>query len=173
MENRDEIGESFDVIVDRRPDAVVVGLTGELDLAAADAVAGLVAGELRHLDREVIFDLADLEFIDMAGTRLFAHAVAAVTRSGFACSAVSAKPLPARVIDLSGFADLLGLQLSRTASGQAGDIRARTTAAPGRVVCTRGEATVSTASSARGSTMAPQATPRRTEARTTSTSTST
>ncbi len=108
MEKCGEMAGIFEVIVDRHPDVLVVALAGELDLAAAGAVRGLVAGELSHLDRDVIFDLAALDFIDMAGTRLFAAAVDVVTRSGFRCSPVSASPLAHRVIEFSGLVDRLG-----------------------------------------------------------------
>ncbi len=164
MENCDDIGGTFGASVGRRPGAFVVRLTGELDLAAAEAVAGFVADELRHVDRDVIFDLSELDFIDMAGARLFAAAVAAVTRSGFSCSVVSAAPLAGRVIEFSGLADVLGLQPSGTARRQGGDIRARTVAAAGRVPCARVEGTPSSTSSATRPTMVLQATPRRTEA---------
>ncbi|MBW3573739.1 MAG: STAS domain-containing protein [Actinobacteria bacterium] len=146
MENWDEKADHFDVVVDRRSDSVVVGLTGDLDLAAAQAVTGFVAGELRHLDRDVIFDLADLDFIDMAGARLLAVAVAAVTRSGFACKAVSAAPLAARVIEFSGLADVLGAPPSGTVPTQAGDVVGRTTAATGRLLCARQDRSVNTRS---------------------------
>lgn len=113
MEKCGQMAGIFEVIVDRHPDVLVVALAGELDLAAASAVTGLVAGELSHLDRDVIFDLAALDFIDMAGTRLFAAAVDVVTRSGFRCSAVSASPLAHRVIEFSGLVDRLGLRSLR------------------------------------------------------------
>ena len=145
MENCDDIGGTFDATADRRPGAFVVRLTGELDLAAAEAVVGFVAGALSHVDRDVVFDLSELDFIDMAGARLLAVAVAAVTRSGFSCSMVSAAPLAARVIEFSGLADVLGLQPSGRARRQGGDIRARTVAAAGRVPCARVEGTLSSA----------------------------
>ena len=160
MENCDESGDHFDVIVNRRPDAVVVGLTGDLDLAAAEAVAGFVAGELRHLDRDVIFDLAELDFIDMAGTRLLGVAVAAVARSGFACRAVSAGPLAARVIEFSGLADVLGLPPSGMERGHAGEVMVPTIAVPGRVLCTRQDRSVNATSSRSRSPVALQATTR-------------
>lgn len=98
----EEVASTFEVIVDRRPSVLVVALVGELDLAATAAVAGLVARLLRHPDRDVVFDLADLEFIDTSGACLFAAAVEVVIFSGHRCSAVAASPSVARMIRFAG-----------------------------------------------------------------------
>lgn len=97
----------FDMVVDPLSDVLVVGLAGELDLACADALAELVAVELAGLDRDVVFDLARLEFIDLTGARLLGEAGRLVTRSGWRCTVASPSPLAARVIEYAGFADLL------------------------------------------------------------------
>ena len=97
----------FDMVVDPHPDVLVVSLAGELDLACADALAELVAVELAGLDRDVVFDLAPLDFIDIVGARLLGVAGRLVTRSGWRCTVVSPSPLAARVIEFAGFDDLL------------------------------------------------------------------
>lgn len=110
MSKLEAAGGTLEVVIDRRSDVLVVGLIGELDLAAAEVVAGLVAGLLRQPDRDVIFDLADLDFIDTSGACLFAAAVEVVICSGYRCSAVAASPAVAREIEFAGVATVAGVQ---------------------------------------------------------------
>ncbi len=109
MSKSEEAAGTLEVVIDRRSDVLVVRLIGELDLAAAKVVAGLVGGLLRQPDRDVVFDLADLDFIDMSGACLFAAAVEVVICSGYRCSAVGASPAVARVIGFAGVADVPGV----------------------------------------------------------------
>jgi anti-anti-sigma factor len=110
MSKSEEAAGTLQVIIYSRSDVLVVGLIGELDLAAAEVVARLVAGLLRQPDRDVVFDLADLDFIDMSGACLFAAAVEVVICSGYRWSAVGASPAVARVIGFAGVADVAGVQ---------------------------------------------------------------
>ncbi|HEV2071755.1 MAG TPA: STAS domain-containing protein [Acidimicrobiales bacterium] len=97
----------FDVVVERRPDVLVVGLVGELDVACADTLSELVAAEFGQLDRDVVFNLGGLDFIDLTGAQLLAATAEVVARSGRRCTVTSASPLAALVIAFAGFAGLL------------------------------------------------------------------
>jgi anti-anti-sigma factor len=133
----EEAAGTLEVVVDRRPSVLVVGLVGELDLAAVEVVAGLVAGLLRQPDRDVVFDLADLDFIDTSGACLFAAAVEVVIFSGHRCSAVAASPSVARMIRFAGFSRVIELP-SGTFRAEAGAVAAASTAAT-KVSCVSGE----------------------------------
>lgn len=110
MSSSEEAAGTLEVVIDLRSDVLVVGLIGELDLAAAEVVARLVAGLLRQPHCDVVFDLADLDFIDTSGACLFAAAVEVVICSGYRCSAVAASPPVARVIEFAGVAAVAGAQ---------------------------------------------------------------
>ncbi len=110
MSKSEEAAGTIDVVIDRRSHVLVVGLMGELDLAAAGVVSRLVAGLLRQPDRDVVFDLADLDFIDTTGACLFAAAVEVVICSGCRFSVVGASPAVARVIGFTGVTDVANVQ---------------------------------------------------------------
>lgn len=97
----------FDMAVDPLPNVLVVSLAGELDIACGDALAELVAVELAGLDRDVVFDLARVDFLDLTGARLLGETGRLVVRSGWSCTMASPSPRAARVIEYAGFADLL------------------------------------------------------------------
>jgi anti-anti-sigma factor len=101
------VAPSLEIVVDRRPDVLVVSLAGELDFACAGALGELAAVKLSPLDRDVVLDLARLDFIDLAGARLVGAAAGVVARSGWRCTVTSPSPLAAWVIEIAGFADLL------------------------------------------------------------------
>ncbi len=128
MSQSEEVAGAFEVVLDRRPEVLVIGLIGELDLSAAGAIAGLVAGFLRHPDRDVIFDLADLDFIDTSGACLFAAAVEVVACSGCRYSIVAASPPVARMIRFAGSTEVAERQAS-TSRSEAGAVAAASTVA--------------------------------------------
>ena len=90
-------------------DAVVLGLAGELDLAAADelevAMRRLAATPARH----IVVDLADLEFVDSSGLRALLRARETVVASGRTLAMTNPAPAVERVFDITGTGALLQL----------------------------------------------------------------
>lgn len=62
-------GSGFEVEVRPRDEEVRVALRGELDFATAPEVEAVVEVLEQHQPRAVVLDLAELRFIDSAGTR--------------------------------------------------------------------------------------------------------
>ena len=58
---------NFEVDAEQRPGEVVVRLSGDLDLAAFDAVDEMLANAQSNSNRCVRIDLRGLEFIDSTG----------------------------------------------------------------------------------------------------------
>ena len=73
---------NFEVDTEQRSDEVVVRLSGDMDLAAFDAVDELLANAQSNGHRSVRIDLRGLEFIDSSGIRLLLAAHSRAERSG-------------------------------------------------------------------------------------------
>lgn len=63
----DLTGKPLEISRARNGDAVVVSLSGELDLATADDVAGVIRDLEESQDSRIVIDLSDLAFIDSTG----------------------------------------------------------------------------------------------------------
>ena len=87
--------------IERQSGLVTVRLQGELDLASGDALFGAVDG-LAAEGALLVFDLAELEFMDSTGLRLLARVKQNSDESGhrFLLGRVSAPVL--RVLHVSG-----------------------------------------------------------------------
>jgi anti-sigma B factor antagonist len=80
-------------------------LSGEIDIASVDAVAAGIAPLLDGASGRVVFDLADLQFMDSTGLALLVR-----TANRFdAASITNAAPNVLRVLEVSGLADVFEL----------------------------------------------------------------
>lgn len=91
------------------PDRVVVSLSGELDLAAADtlwaALEPLFTG-----GRAVILDGERLDFLDSGGLRVLARAARRATETGSVLRLVAPGPAVRRTLELAGAEKLIELR---------------------------------------------------------------
>lgn len=88
------------------PDATVLTVSGELDMASSPSLAEA----LHRLDstrRPLILDLAGLEFIDLAGLHVLLEASERARRSGIGLSLVNASRGVRRLLKLTGTTELL------------------------------------------------------------------
>lgn len=99
----------FEVIVCATPGVTLVLLAGDLDIASAPKLIDAVERELGHATTDLVFDLAALEFIDVAGARALVRAVDRVRWAGGLAAVVSPTRPVERVIRLLGVDAHLGL----------------------------------------------------------------
>jgi anti-sigma B factor antagonist len=109
---------------------VVVTLPAEIDISNADTVGENLAEAFTPGVRLVIADLSATEYCDSSGLRNLARAQAKAAASAAELRLVVQSPAVRHVLDLVGFADLLGIYTSineaqapglRPAAGPVGD----------------------------------------------------
>lgn len=86
---------------------VVVKLCGELDLASVERLRA-VERRVADANNPVVFDLADLEFIDVAGIRALVATVDRLRSWGRAVAVCSVPPWTRKVAELVGVSSYLG-----------------------------------------------------------------
>jgi anti-anti-sigma factor len=96
----------FSMISDAREGRLDVSLHGELDLACSGLLSPFAAEDSDGL-REVVVDIADLEFIDTAGIRALADVQARNLNRGRTVAVNNPTSLVRRIITLFGRADML------------------------------------------------------------------
>jgi anti-anti-sigma factor len=82
-----------------------LSLRGEVDLSLADAVLRALVDVTRDAPGEVVLDLADLEFLDVAGARMLATAVRLLGEVGVHLRMVRARRPVGRCLELFDLAD--------------------------------------------------------------------
>jgi anti-anti-sigma factor len=82
-----------------------LSLRGEVDLSLADAVLRALVDVTRDAPGEVVLDLADLEFLDVAGARMLATAVRLLGEVGVHLQMVRARRPVGRCLELFDLAD--------------------------------------------------------------------
>jgi anti-anti-sigma factor len=82
-----------------------LSLRGEVDLSLADAVLRALVDVARDAPGEVVLDLADLEFLDVAGARMLASAVRLLGEVGVELRMVRARRPVGRCLELFDLAD--------------------------------------------------------------------
>ena len=90
-------------------DAVVVSLSGELDIASAPEFEQAIAEATAEPGAELVLDLRELTFMDSTGLRALAQTNARAGEAGFALSIVRGPRQIERVLEISGLAELLPL----------------------------------------------------------------
>ncbi|HEX5741461.1 MAG TPA: STAS domain-containing protein [Pilimelia sp.] len=96
------------VTASRHGEVTVLHLSGELDLAVADALADAVAPLLPR-DRPLLLDLTEVSFLDSAGVRMLDDVLGEAQRRGIDARIVAPPGAPARfTLFVAGFpAELL------------------------------------------------------------------
>jgi anti-anti-sigma factor len=82
-----------------------LSLRGEVDVSLADAVLRALVDVARGAPGEVVLDLADLEFLDVAGARMLASAVRLLGEVGVELRMVRAQRIVGRCLELFDLAD--------------------------------------------------------------------
>jgi len=82
-------------------------LHGELDIATAPELVEMLA-RLRHHNRPVVLDLAEVTFIDSTGLTTLMDAHFQAENNGWSFAVRRPSPAVKRVFDLAGVARLLG-----------------------------------------------------------------
>ena len=100
---------NFDVEVRHGDRAVVIGVSGELDLASSPALEQeLDSGAASHAE-VVIVDLRQLEFMDSTGLSILVRAHERATEGGRRFAVVRGPQQVQRLLSLTGVADRLTL----------------------------------------------------------------
>ena len=96
----------FEVTTSTRADRTVVALAGECDLSVSGELTSALLGALGE-GREVVVDLAALQFLDSSGVHGLVTAYHAAKRDGVPLRLVNAGGVVADVLDLTGVGELL------------------------------------------------------------------
>ncbi len=83
--------------------------SGELDIASAPEFEQAIADATAEPGAELVLDLRELTFMDSTGLRALAQTNARAGEAGFALTIVRGPRQIARVLEISGLADLLPL----------------------------------------------------------------
>ena len=95
-------GSPFDARCERRADAVVVVVTGELDLDSAEKLRALMRGAEAQAPT-VVLDLREVSFIDSSGLSVVVGQHHRSKSDGFRFAvAVAGAPAVERLLDLTG-----------------------------------------------------------------------
>jgi len=106
--------EQFDVRVETTPQGmVVVGVRGELDLAAAEAFEDAIAS-VRDASH-VVVDLTDCTFLDSSGVRALSLSARDITERGARIDVVASNPAVLRVLEITRVDSLAPVHESRDA----------------------------------------------------------
>jgi anti-sigma B factor antagonist len=96
----------FSVDVRDEPDATVLTVSGELDMASSPMLAQALH-QFDSTQRSVILDLAGLEFIDVTGLHLLLEARERARRAGVELTVINASRGVRRLLKLTGTTKLL------------------------------------------------------------------
>jgi anti-sigma B factor antagonist len=99
-------------------DAVVVRVTGELDLARVDRFREALEGAV-EMELPVRIDLAECTFIDSSGIHAILNGIERQNGTG-GISVTAASPAVRRVLDLVGLGEILGSAAGRLAAAENG-----------------------------------------------------
>jgi anti-anti-sigma factor len=86
-------------------DEPVIVLSGELDLSNVDVVRPVIEQILERRPKRIVFDLAELQFMDSSGLAVLIHA--ANTAPGVELRGPST--IVRRIIDVTGLSDLFSI----------------------------------------------------------------
>jgi len=103
----------MDITEDRKPDAVVLALSGRLDALSAktfeDKIFAVIAGGAQRL----VVDLGQLEYVSSSGLRVFLLAAKRLQSTDRKIVLCSLREHVRQVFDLAGFSSILSISGSR------------------------------------------------------------
>ncbi|TYB45817.1 STAS domain-containing protein [Nonomuraea sp. PA05] len=82
--------------------ATVISLAGEIDLACAPGLHHFIAQVRRHPTDHLIFDMAEVTFMDSMGLRVLLDAYTLAERHGGAVHLTALHGAPARLLSITG-----------------------------------------------------------------------
>lgn len=107
-------------ILTGRPDAVVVAVSGEIDLAVHEAFLESLESAIKTADVEqagkVVVDLTDTSFLDSTGIRVLIQGQETAAAAGVGYTVTGASGLVHRVLTVTGVLDLLSRDSQPTAA---------------------------------------------------------
>jgi anti-anti-sigma factor len=86
---------------------LVLGLEGEFDLAAADALRERLQVARAAADRGVVCDFSDVTFVDSSGLRELLRASTAFREEGKAFALAAPQPAVIRLLELTGVTEAI------------------------------------------------------------------
>ena len=97
------MGELANLFMWRRDDVVVAGVTGEIDVANADALEQAICAQIDLPAHGLVLDLGGLRFMDSSGVHMLLHFIEALRARGQGLAIVMPRGSPPRrVLELSG-----------------------------------------------------------------------
>jgi anti-sigma B factor antagonist len=103
------VESSFNVETHDRNQAVVIGVTGELDLASSPALERELERGVASQAEVVVVDLRQLDFMDSTGLSVLVRAHQRATENGKRFGVVRGPQQVQRLLSLTGVADRLTL----------------------------------------------------------------
>lgn len=100
---------NFEVELRERDQAVIIGVTGELDLASSPALEQELDRRVNSGVESVIVDLRQLEFMDSTGLSVLVRAHQRAVEAGRRFAVVRGPQQVQRLLSLTGVADRLTL----------------------------------------------------------------
>jgi len=92
----------------------ILALSGEIDLATADAAAERGIEALESAQDELVIDLGDVTFVDSAGLTALVRIRKTALGDGKRVLVISAQPYLQRAFELTGLANAFGMTAART-----------------------------------------------------------
>ncbi|GLW07132.1 hypothetical protein Misp01_22620 [Microtetraspora sp. NBRC 13810] len=89
---------------------VLIALSGQLDATVTGGLEEFVVQARQDPGDHLVFDLAELSFMDSAGLRVLLNAHAFARRHGGRVHLAAVQPMPARVLQLTHAGDHLAVQ---------------------------------------------------------------
>jgi len=110
MSESPDAASGFALWVGVSANQVVVGVSGELDVATAPDLERLVGALIERGHTEVVLDLADLGFLDSSGLEVVAHLSARLRRRGAVLKARGLSERTRRILTLSAMGGLVEVE---------------------------------------------------------------
>jgi anti-anti-sigma factor len=97
------VSELAGLVVSRRDNVVVAGMTGELDVSNAAGLERTIVGGVSNVNAGLVLDLAGLRFMDSSGVHLLFNLAEHLSIRGQRLALILPRAsAPRRVLELSG-----------------------------------------------------------------------
>jgi anti-sigma B factor antagonist len=101
------LADELHVEINRVGPATAVSVRGELDLASVPAVDDVLMGLIEHDTSEILVDLGDVEFMDVAGLRALLNVRQAARERGHTVKVTNVSRQVNRLLEIVGKRELL------------------------------------------------------------------